>query len=151
MTRWRIGEAEVERLVAAGELQRVAGAAADGEAWVEKARVTLGTAARVAEMDPASAYTLAYDAVRHACTGLLVHQGLRPTTTGGHVAVERAMGAQFGAGFASYGTLRRRRHELEYPAFADDLPDAEEVTDALATAASMVGAAERLLPLLGLF
>lgn len=61
------------------------------------------------------------------------------------------MRAQFGDGFAPYGLLRRRRHELEYPAFGGDAPDDQEVTDALATATALVDAAAALLPGLALF
>ncbi len=149
MTRWARGEADVEQLIASGALQQVT--PSDGTPWIERARTTLATAHAVVGTDPASAFTLAYEAVRHACTGLLVHQGLRPTTTGGHVAVERAVRAQLGPGFAPYGALRRRRHELEYPTFADDVPDPEELADALESAAALVGAAAAVLPSLGVF
>ena len=37
-------------------------------------------------------------AARQACVALLAQQGLRPTTAGGHYAVEEAIRAQFGAG-----------------------------------------------------
>ena len=45
MPRWARGEAEVERLVARGDLERVAGAAADGTPLLEQARRTAATAA----------------------------------------------------------------------------------------------------------
>lgn len=36
--------------------------------------------------DPDRAHILAYDGARFGCTALLIHQGLRPTTAGGHYA-----------------------------------------------------------------
>lgn len=83
MTRWQRGEADIERMLTEGELQALTGAAADGKQWLAKARRTLGTAAGAADTDPDSAFTLAYDAARFACTALLAQQGLRATTRGG--------------------------------------------------------------------
>lgn len=62
MTRWQRGEADIERMLAGGELQALTGAAADGEQWLAKARRTLSTAAGAVRADPDSAFTLAYDA-----------------------------------------------------------------------------------------
>lgn len=47
--------------------------------WLVRARRTVTAARAVADLDPDSAYVLAYDAARQACTALLAHQGLRPT------------------------------------------------------------------------
>jgi hypothetical protein len=151
VTRWTKGEAEVERLLADRHLERVSGAQADGTPHVERARTTLASARRLADTDAVNAFTLAYDALRLACTGLLAQQGLRSTTDGGHYAVERAVRAQFETSFADFGPLRRRRHELEYPAYGGDLPEAEEVAAAIATAERLVEACAALLPGLGLF
>ncbi|MGL5811687.1 MAG: hypothetical protein ACRCYQ_17230, partial [Nocardioides sp.] len=115
MARWKNGEAEIEALVAGGELQKLTGEAANGELLLAKASTTLETARSAIATDPDSAFVLAYDASRQALTALLAHQGLRPTTKGGHYAVERATRAQFGQGFRQFGALRRRRNELEYP------------------------------------
>lgn len=151
MTRWARGEADVERLLADGALERVSGARADGAAYVSRARRTLDSARRLVPDDPVNAFTLAYDAVRLACTGLLAHQGLRPTAGGGHLAVEQAVRAQFGEHFKPYNALRRRRHELEYPTFGTDAPDEAEVDDAITTAQALVEAAAALLPSLSAF
>ena len=149
MTRWRLGEAEVERLVSEQSLQLVTGA--DGAAWIDKARRTLETARGLVDGDPESAFVLGYDAARHACTGVLAHQGLRPTTRGGHYAVEQAVRAQFGDAFGAFGGLRRRRNELEYPAFPGEQIDAAEVSAALVDVSVIVEAAARLLRGVGIF
>jgi hypothetical protein len=131
VTRWRPGEADVELRLAAGEFQIVTESAADGEPGLARARQTLASAEVLFARDPTNAFVLAYDAVRQACTALLAHQGLRPTATGGHIAVERAVRAPF----APYSGLRRRRNDVEYPAHAG----------------VMLDAAAKLLPRLGPF
>jgi HEPN domain-containing protein len=136
----------MERLTADGLLQQVSGAEARGEPWLERARLTIATAETIATADPASAYTLAYDAARFACTALLAQQGLRPTTTGGHRAVEEAVRAQFGDTFKPFRDLRIRRHELEYPQYADESVEVEEASEALEAAGRLIAAADRLLP-----
>lgn len=115
MARWQAGEAEIQALLSGGELQKLSGDAASGELLLAKSSTTLATARSVISSDPDSAFVLAYDASRQALTALLAHQGLRPTTRGGHYAVEQAVRAQFGSGFRQFGALRRRRNELEYP------------------------------------
>lgn len=143
MTRWANGEATIE--------QRITGAQADGGPWLDKARKTLRTATGILDDDPESAYVLIYDAARLACTGLLAQQGLRPTTAGGHYAVEQAVRAQFGNRFKTVGTLRRRRNELEYPAHPGDLVETEEARKAASDTQSVLEATTKLLPHLGFF
>jgi hypothetical protein len=150
MTRWAIGEASIEELIDAGELQHLIGDAAHGDPWLAKAATTLSSARRLANDDPASAYVLAYDAARQACVGVLAQQGLRPTTSGGHYAVERAVSAQFREVFAVFGSLRRRRNRIEYPTQLDEVT-AAEVDEAIEAVATILGKATELLPNLGLF
>jgi uncharacterized protein (UPF0332 family) len=151
VSRWRVGEADVEGLIAERALQPVTGSAADGTHGLTRARQTLTSAQVLLDADPTNALVLAYDAARQACTALLAQQGLRPTTTGGHIAVERAVRAQFGAPFTPYGGLRRRRNEVEYPSHPDETVDTDEATQALTAAEAVVEAAGRLLPHLSLF
>jgi hypothetical protein len=151
MPRWARGEAEVEQLIARGELEGVSGAAADGTPLLEQARKTAATAARLVSSDPYSAYVLAYDAARFACIALLAQQGLRATTSGGHYAVEQSVRAQFGDGFRPFGILRRRRNELEYPHLPADTATSEEAEQAARTAHGLIAAAGRLLPQLAFF
>jgi hypothetical protein len=151
MTRWQRGEAEIERMLAGGELQALTGAAADGEQWLSKARRTLGTATGAADTDPDSAFTLAYDAARFACTALLAQQALRPTTRGGHYAVEIAVRSQFGATFDRYGGLRRQRNDIEYPVRTAARLMPKDARSAIAVATELIDAAEQLLQHLGIF
>lgn len=91
--RWNTGEATVERLLAAGHIERVQGAQADGASWLDRARRGLEAAQVLAETAPDSSIVLAYDAARQACVALLAQQGLRPTTAGGHYVIEEAIRA----------------------------------------------------------
>lgn len=149
--RWSTGAAEIEALLASGDLQRVTGAAADGRRLLDRAGVTLQTARSVVRSDPDSAFVLAYDAARHAVTALLIHQGLRPTSKGGHYAVERAVRAQFGSGFRQFGALRRRRNELEYPERPGDDATVDEAAASVESASGIVSAATVLIAEVGLF
>ncbi len=151
MSRWAIGEAEIEKLLTDKQLQRVQGGQANGEHLIEKAGRTIATATEIAEDDPDSAYVLAYDAARYAGTALLAQQGLRPTTSGGHYAVEQALRAQFGNGFRAFGAMRRRRHELEYPSGPGETTTQDEALETIADAQGLLDAARQLMPTLGLF
>jgi hypothetical protein len=151
MSRWPRGEAEIDLMLAGGDLQTLIAAPADGGQLLRKARRTLDTATAVADTDPDSAFTLAYDAVRFACRGLLAQQGLRPTSRGGHYAVEMAVRSQFGATFDRYGGLRRQRNDIEYPVTTAGPLTPESARSAIAVATDLIDAAEQLLPLLGLF
>lgn len=97
------------------------------------------------------AYTNAYDAARLAATALLTQQGLRPTTRGGHRAVEEALLAQFGQGFAKFGVMRRRRHELDYPAATYTESSREEAEGAVGVARLFLDASKKILAQLGFF
>jgi HEPN domain-containing protein len=147
--RWSAGETAVERLLAAGHIEQVQGAQADGESWLGRARRGLDAARVLAESAPDSSVVLAYDAARQACVALLAQQGLRPTTAGGHYAIEEVIRAQFGPSLRAFGGLRRRRNELEYPLYPTEQASAAEAAETLQTAAEIIDSATKLLPNLG--
>lgn len=149
--RWSTGEATVERLLADGRIERVQGAQADGESWLERARRSLDAARMIAESAPDSSVVLAYDAARQACVGVLAQQGLRPTTAGGHYVIEEVIRAQFGPALRTFGGLRRRRNELEYPLYPTEQADEAEAAETLQTAAEVIEAVAKLLPNLGFY
>jgi HEPN domain-containing protein len=149
--RWNAGETAVERLLAAGHIERVQGAQADGESWLGRARRSLDAARILAESAPDSSVVLAYDAARQACVALLAQQGLRPTTAGGHYSIEEVIRAQFGPSLRAFGGLRRRRNELEYPLYPTEQASAAEAAETLQTAAEIIDSATKLLPNLGFF
>ena len=151
MSRWSRGEAEIEQLIADKQLQQVIGGQANGAHLLQKASRTLATAGEIADQDPDSAYVLAYDAARYAGTAILAQQGLRPTTSGGHYAVEVALRAQFGDGFRSFGAMRRRRNELEYPTGPSETTSQDEAQKAIRDTGGLLLAAQQLLPTLTIF
>jgi HEPN domain-containing protein len=148
---WSVGEATVERLLAEGRIERVQGAQADGASWLDRARRGLEAAQVLAESAPDSSVILAYDAARQACVALLAQQGLRPTTAGGHYAIEEVIRAQFGSSLRAFGGLRRRRNELEYPLYPTEQASPAEAAETLRTAAEIIEAAIKLVPNLGFF
>jgi len=154
MSAWTTGAADVERMLTAAKpgLQRVPGAQLSVAASLARARQLLVSAGTLLDADPDTAFVLAYDAARQAGVAVLAQQGLRATQEGGHMAVERTLRAQFSPGFAEFGNLRRRRHELEYPGAAGpESTSAEEARQALVDAADIVDKAATLLPALDLF
>jgi HEPN domain-containing protein len=156
MARWRKGEEQVASLIEQRHLQQVAADSQTAAALLASARRHVESARRSVNADPEAAYTLAYDAARKSATALLAHQGLRPTTSGGHIAVVDAIRAQFPGvpGLASLDRLRRRRNQAEYPnPTSYDPISVDEADDAIHTAGECVSSAGRLLKLdeLGIF
>lgn len=156
MVRWNKGSEVIERLLDDRHLEEVPADADTVDHLIAAASRHIESATTNAGSDPEGALALAYDAARKAATALLAHQGLRPTSTGGHIAVVDAINAQFPGveGLKSLDRLRRRRNQAEYPDPRDyDPVTQDEVDDAIAAASACVNAAETLLdvPQLGLF
>jgi hypothetical protein len=151
VTGWTPGAAVIERLLEERRLELVQGAIADGSPWLDRAQRTLAAARAIEQTSPDSAFVLAYDAARQACTALLAQQGLRPTTSGGHYVVEESVRAQFGTVLRPFGALRRRRNELEYPLDPADEATASEAADGIRSAADLIDAAMKILPNLRFF
>jgi hypothetical protein len=114
---------------------------------MEAAQKHVVSAGMLADQDPYLAYSAIYDAIRKALSALLQIQGLRATTTGGHLAVTQAVRAQFGASMGAIlrpvDRIRTTRHSAEYPgpstyidadSVREDLPRARAVIDAMAKA-----------------
>ena len=151
MTRWAPGAPVIERLLEQRRVERVQGAHADGLPWLDRSRRTITAARGIEQANPDSAFVLAYDAARQACTALFVQQGLRPTTSGGHYAVEESVRAQFGTVLRPFGALRRRRNELEYPTDPADEASPAEAAAGILAATELIEAAAKILPNLGIF
>jgi hypothetical protein len=154
--KWAQGQDDVQRLLDRRHLQRVATNPDTVQALLAAAGRHLGLARSGAQLDPEGAYALAYDAARKSATAVLGHQGLRPTSAGGHIAVVDAVRAQFPGvpGLTSLDRLRRRRNQTEYPEpRAYDPVTTDEVADAIRVANDCLGAARRLIALeqLGIF
>ena len=147
---WERGRNVVERLLADGELERLAPSPEMAQRLLKDGGAHVGLASRGTKDDPAGALQLAYDAARKAATALLVAQGLRPTTRGGHIAALDAARAQFNdkGGVAVFGRinrLRRRRHDSEYPSEDSPAITTADADRALDITRDAIAAATKLL------
>lgn len=116
---WPTGRDEVRRLLAEGRLEQVTANLDDARALLSTARTHVGSAELIADADADGAYALLYDAARKGLTALLQAQGLRPTSRGGHVAVQEVIRAQFTHppprdAFRAFARMRTTRHTVEY-------------------------------------
>lgn len=77
MTRWETGSAEVEALLAAGDLERVAASADNADRLLAEADRHPRSSQLLGRYDPAGAFDLLYAAARKAMAAALAAQGLR--------------------------------------------------------------------------
>jgi hypothetical protein len=147
--RWNQGRAEIERMLADSQLQRVRAGRDHSDRLIKQAREHLASAETICDSDPAGGYAMAYDAARKALTSILENQGLRPTTRGGHLATYDAVRAQLdpplGHELRPFDRMRRQRHEVEYP--RSDAPEMtrEDVREDIPKARAIVDLAARVL------
>lgn len=91
----------------------------------------------------------AYDAARKSLAPLLVIQGLRPTSGGGHIALNDAVIAQFGRGMGDvirpFGSMRRLRNTSEYPSIDQPVASADDARRAADQAQAMLDAVRRVI------
>jgi hypothetical protein len=134
---WKPGMATIVRLLEANELEHVEASPEHAERLLDEAQRHVASAQRIVDDDPNGAYQLGYDALRKVGAALLAAQGLRATSTGGHVALQDAIREQFGnvmPMFGQFARFRRARNQLEYPsdssgdATTDDVDDIVSVT-----------------------
>lgn len=136
-------------MLAAGELERVRPSREHADRLIEQARRHLDSAETTCDSDPEGAYGTLYDAGRKSLWAVLANQGLRPTRTGGHLAVFHAVKAQLdppmGQQLRPFDRMRRQRHQAEYP--DADTPELvpEDIRDDLPKIAAIVDIAERVL------
>jgi hypothetical protein len=78
IVRWERGRAEIDQLSQQGRLTRVTANRELAISHLTQANTHLLAAATLRDLDPAGAFTLAYDAARFALAGILVNQGLKP-------------------------------------------------------------------------
>lgn len=147
--KWNQGRAEIEAMLAAGELQRVSPSREHADRLLVQASQHIGSARLTAGTDPEGAYALAYDAARKALAAVLENQGLRATTRGGHLAVYGAVRAQLdpplGAGLRPFDRMRRQRNAQEYLSFDAQALTAEDVLEDVIKAEQIVDIATRAL------
>lgn len=145
---WPTGQDVIERLLGEGHLQQVPAGEHEATELLAVAGRHLEAARRLADFDPNGAYTLAYDAARKSLTALLQTQGLRPTSRGGHIAVQQAISAQFtspppSVAFRPFSRLRSERNAVEYAPVSSIVKD--DVLDAVRVVERMYDVADKLL------
>ncbi|GAA1865476.1 HEPN domain-containing protein [Myceligenerans crystallogenes] len=143
MLRWEQGREHIDRMIKERHLQRVPASREQADFLLEQARLHASAARDLAMTDPALAYTALYDAARKSLVAVLANQGLRPTSSGGHIATHEAVAAQLvpplGQVLRPFDLIRRTRNQNEYPDFdgphaekddvLEDLPKAEKIID----------------------
>ncbi len=138
---WQRGAEHVTRLIREGKLEHIQGLAADGSALLVSADNLIRSAEREVASNPEAAFVLAYDAARKSCTGLLAQQGIRTKSGGHHPATEEVVRSQFGGPFDAFGTMRRRRAEIEYPQTSGDDVTTQEASQTIAQTRTIYEAA----------
>lgn len=147
--RWEQGRTEIDRMLAAGELERVQASREHADRLVRQARRHLDSAETTCDSDPEGAYDTLYDAGRKALWAILATQGLRPTRRGGHLAAYHAVKAQLdppmGQQLRPFDRMRRQRRDAEYPKI--DTPEMvpTDVRDDLSKIANILDMAARVL------
>jgi hypothetical protein len=141
MTGWQKGRADIEQLLANGDLDRVQPSGDLTHRLLDEAAAHIDTSRAAIDDDPTGALQIGYDAARKAGIALLAAQGLRGTTDGGHRAIAAAAAAQFDGTFDRLERMRRRRNAAEYPDI--DTPEVTEhdARDAIDAARRMCDAA----------
>lgn len=146
---WGPGRERISQLINEGELEQVTVDKEVARRMLLDAGRHLATAATAESAgDLAGAYQLAYDALRKSAASLLAAQGLRPTSRGGHIAVQEAVNAQFGTTvrvLRSFGRIRRARNSFEYPSSETPGPSSDDVRDAIEVASQVREAARIIL------
>jgi hypothetical protein len=147
--RWNQGRAEVEAMIASGEIERVHPDRGRSDAMLDEARTHLDSATAIVDTDPQGAYSLLYDAARKAMAAVLENQGLRATSRGGHLAVYQSVRAQLdppmGRTLQPFDRMRRRRNAVEYGASSQAPVTAEEIREDAVKAQAIVEAVHQVL------
>jgi hypothetical protein len=151
---WPRGRDEILAMLDSDELTQVVADLDLAHHLLAAARRHVGSAETLCASDPELAYAALYDAIRKALSAMLQAQGLRPTSGGGHVAVQRAIQAQFGPSMGALlrpvNRIRTTRHAVQYPD-AETYIDADQVRADLPAAVGLVEAAEKAVPHLSVF
>lgn len=146
---WQPGRDKIAALLEAAELEQVTADRIIAQHLLDDAGRHLTTAAAASlSGDLSGAYQLAYDAFRKSAASLLAVQGLRATSRGGHIAIQEAILAQFGATvrvFRTFSRIRRARNTFEYPSTVTPGPSPDDVTDAITAATQARDAAMTIL------
>ncbi|PXY19447.1 hypothetical protein [Prauserella muralis] len=148
---WPDGRQVLTRLLNAGQLDMVSGAAANHRPFLDLAAQHIRAAEQLLDTSPPSAFLLLSEAAQLIASALLAHQGLRPATGAGVQVKGEAVVAQFGHQFSQVELLRKRSVELGDPVSRDSHISNEEAKTYLTTVRSLLSVAHNAIATLGLF
>lgn len=153
MNAWQEGADTIREMITAGDLQLVNATVDDALDMLQVATKHVVSAQTIAEDDPDGAFAMLYDAARKSLAAVLLAQGVRATSKGGHYVVQQAIAAQFTKPpprdtFRRFGRLRRTRNNIEYGDYASTSEDVEADVESVR---SIVSVASQIVPHLGLF
>lgn len=155
ISHWEQGRAVVDSLIQTKRLARVPANRELASEYILQAKAHLTTSASADGKDPVGEFQLAYDAARKALASILINQGLRPTSLGGHIAVYDAVRAQLdpplGDAFRPFSWMRPLRNDSEYPSPDRPVAGREDAHEARIAARLMVEHAERLFELMPVY
>jgi HEPN domain-containing protein len=119
------------------------------ENHLAQASTHLEAAATLRELDPAGAFTLAYDAARLALAAILINQGLRPRGEGAHAVLLESAIAQLEpprqVEIREFDWMRRLRNDTQYPDLDRPSASSDDVDQAIPAARAIVERARLLL------
>lgn len=151
---WQRGREEILAMLDQGELTQVVADLDLAQRLLAAAGRHVSSAEKLCDSDPELAYAALYDAIRKALSAMLQAQGLRPTAERGHLAVQRAIRAQFGASMGALlrpvDRIRTTRHAIQYPD-AETYIDADQIRADLPAAVELIDAAVKAVPHLPVF
>jgi hypothetical protein len=152
ISRWDRGRAEIDQLIQQGRLTRVAANRDLAESHLAQADTHLTAAATLRDLDPAGAFTLAYDAARLALAAVLVNQGLKPRGEGAHAVLLEAAIAQLEpprqTEIREFDWMRRLRNDTQYPDIDRPSARVDDVDQAIPAARAIADRAVRLVEMM---
>lgn len=140
------GNKSVTYLIHKGDLQLVEANLDGALRLFDQSRAHLRSASQIIDGDAGGSFQLSYDAARKSMTAILLIQGLRHTSQGGHLVVEQAITAQFPeiVDFAALRWMRPLRNQTEYPTPNRPTASSEDALLGLQAATVVVREAEKL-------
>lgn len=140
------GKKSVDFLIKKGDLEMVEANLEGALRLFDQSGAHLRSASQILDGDPGGSFQLSYDAARKSLTAILLIQGLRHTSQGGHIAVEQAITGRFPEvdDFGAIRWMRPLRNQTEYPTPNRPTASKSDAFEGLAAATLIVREAEKL-------
>lgn len=149
IARWEQGRATIDAMVTDGEVSVVVPNREWALRLIDLAEEHIEAADEVINISALTAFQIYYDAVHKIFDAILVNQGLRGTSKGGHIALQRAVNAQLvpplGDLIDHFHWMRQLRNAGDYPVPEKKLADAQDALEAQAVAKNLTANARDLI------